>query len=194
MDSDFHAWIQTEISNETFRNRHHFAELYEKGNNLFEKLRTFRDAWRPFVALGCVNLDDLSEIHLKDCEDWNINFKACKHFSQQIAKISSTEHRIDCFVINTSPLRSDIEFISRKYWEVLTYSLRSSIIKDITTLQDFLNQAWHALQSVPQMEEQYIEDAGANYERIISELPNVNMIANQKNVWSNENSFRCQSC
>lgn len=81
-----------------------------------------------------------------------------------------TESRIDCFVINTSPLRSDIEFISRKYWETLTYSLRSSILKDMTQLQDFLNTSTQALQSVTTSEEQYIDDASTKCEQIVTDL------------------------
>lgn len=86
---------------------------------------------------------------------------------------SSSESRIDCFVINTSPIRSDIEFISRRYWESLTYSLRASILKDITELQDFLNTSSKVLQTAPMMDEMDLDDAGGQYERIINELPNV---------------------
>lgn len=164
-------------------------------------MHDFQEAWRPFVTLGCVNLEDLCEVYLKTRDDWDKNFKACKQFSQQIAKIpgyaiinhviciqclyspftmikywvsfSRTESRIDCFVINTSPLRSDIEFISRKYWETLTYSLRTSILKDMTTLQDFLNTSTQVLQSVAVMEEQYIEESAVKCEQIVSELPTV---------------------
>lgn len=87
--------------------------------------------------------------------------------------LSRTESRIDCFVINTSPIRSDIEFISRKYWEVLTYSLRSSILKDLNQLQDFLNTSSHVLQTVTMIDEQYIEESALKCEQIINELPAV---------------------
>lgn len=78
-------------------------------------------------------------------------------------------------MINTSPIRSDIEFISRKYWEMLSSSLRTSILKDITTLQDFLNTSLQVLQAVPSMDEEYIEEAGQKCERIINDLPNVSL-------------------
>lgn len=70
-----------------FRNRDRFLALYEKADMLFKQLAEFQEAWRPFVILGCVNLEDLCEIHLKTRGDWDKNFKACKQFSQQIAKI-----------------------------------------------------------------------------------------------------------
>lgn len=56
---------------------------------------------------------------------------------------------------------------------MLTYSLRSSILKDITTLQDFLNTSLQVLQTVPAMEESYIEEAGEKCQRIIAEMPMV---------------------
>lgn len=70
------------------RNRHRFLALYEKAETLFKQLADFQDAWRPFVILGCVNLEDLCGIYLKTRDDWDKNFKACKQFSQQIAKIA----------------------------------------------------------------------------------------------------------
>lgn len=155
--------------------------LYEKGESLFKELHEYQSVWRPFVILGYVNLEDLCDVYLKTRDDWDKNFKACKQFSQQIAKIPSDESRIDCFVINTSPIRSDIEFISRKYWEVLAYSLRSSILKDITILQDFLNTSLQVLQTVPAMEESYIEEAGEKCQRIIAELPTVSQ--RYRTVW-----------
>ena len=93
--------------------------------------------------------------------------------NQEMKTHSSTESRIDCFVINTSPIRSDIEFISRKYWETLTYSLRSSILKDLTTLQDFLNRSSQVLQTVTVTDEQYIEESALKCEQIVGELTSV---------------------
>lgn len=98
---------------------------------------------------------------------------ASRHIEKCSGFYFRTESRIDCFVINTSPLRSDIEFISRKYWETLTYSLRSSILKDMTSLQDFLNTSTQVLQSVTIMEEQYIEESSVKCDQIVSELSTV---------------------
>lgn len=69
------------------RNRDRFSVLYKKSDNLFEKLSELKDLWKPWVALGCIDMDQLCNVHLSSWEDWDSNFKACKHFSQQIAKI-----------------------------------------------------------------------------------------------------------
>jgi len=69
------------------RNCHYFKGLYNRSVDLFKQLNLLRDAWLPWVALGCVELDKLCNVHLSIAEDWEINFKACKQFSQDIAKI-----------------------------------------------------------------------------------------------------------
>lgn len=68
-------------------NRHHFGPLYEKAEELFEKLVKFKKIWLPWVALGCVDIEELCGIHLQVADDWDRNFRKCKNFSQKIAKI-----------------------------------------------------------------------------------------------------------
>lgn len=69
------------------RNGHQFTDLYKRAENLFDQLNELRESWLPWVALGCVNLEELCDVHLNTWKDWDKNFKACKHFSQAIAKI-----------------------------------------------------------------------------------------------------------
>lgn len=68
-------------------NRHHFGPLFEKAQELFEKLERFKNLWMPWVALGCVDVEELCGIHMNSAVDWDRNFKACKNFSQKIAKL-----------------------------------------------------------------------------------------------------------
>lgn len=86
--------------------------------------------------------------------------------------LSRTEERLDCFVINLSPLRSDIEFISRRYWEALVYSLRSSILEDVSVLQEYLTNALQVLQHIP-LDEKGIIETSAKYEKIVADFPKV---------------------
>lgn len=171
------------------RNRERFGALYRKGESLLQQLMEFRDTWTPFVVLGTINLDELCQIHLNTRDDWDRNFKACKQFSQQIARIPSNECRIDCFVINTSPIRSDIEFIGRKYWETLAYSLRASIVRDISVLQDFLNNSSQLMESMPSMEENVIEEVSEKCNQIVLEMPRV-----CTSCWNNNEPLLISSC
>uniref|UniRef100_A0A1I8P5Z9 Dynein heavy chain linker domain-containing protein n=1 Tax=Stomoxys calcitrans TaxID=35570 RepID=A0A1I8P5Z9_STOCA len=153
-------------------NRHYFGPLYEKAEDLFEKLAKFKKIWLPWVALGCVDIEELCGIHLQVADDWERDFRKCKNFSQKIAKIQNNEEAIDCIVIDILPLRSDIEQISRRYWEALSHSLRQSILNDISVIQDFLQNALQFLENVP-MDESSITESGMKYEKIMTELPKV---------------------
>lgn len=157
------------------RNSGRFADLYLKSAKLFEQLRNMQKVWRPWIVLGLVNLEDLCAVHLVSWEDWDKNFKSCKYFSQQIAKIEATEHRVDCFVISVGQLRSEIEYISRKYWDTLAKSLKVSILHDIEELQTFVHSSLQFLQNVP-LDDVGIAEAGAKYEKIMSGLPEVNRL------------------
>lgn len=69
------------------KNRERFTILYKAGDNILKKLETVKETWMPWVSLGCVDIEELCTNHLKTWEHWDMNFKTCKHFSQQIAKI-----------------------------------------------------------------------------------------------------------
>ncbi|XP_065356058.1 cytoplasmic dynein 2 heavy chain 1 [Calliphora vicina] len=153
-------------------NRHYLGPLYEQAEELFSKLDKFKKLWLPWVSLGCVDVEELCGIHLQTSDDWDRNFRKCKHFSQKIAKIQNNEESIDCIVIDILPLRSDIENISRRYWEALSNSLRAAILNDITIIQEFLQNALQFLQNVP-MDESSITESGMKYEKIMTELPKV---------------------
>ncbi|XP_028896482.2 cytoplasmic dynein 2 heavy chain 1 [Zeugodacus cucurbitae] len=153
-------------------NRRYFGPLFERAEELFRKLEQFKNIWLPWVALGCVDIEELCDIHLTAADDWDREFRACKNFSQKIAKIQNSEESIDCIIINTSPLRSEIELISRRYWESLTNNLRTAIVNDVTMVQEFLQNSLQFLNNVP-MEETSITESGMKYEKMMSELPKI---------------------
>lgn len=79
---------------------------------------------------------------------------------------------IDCFVINLSPLRSDIESISRRFWEALSLSLKTSTLNEISELQLYLSTSLKILEHIPEDENGIIE-ASVQYEKITTDLPKV---------------------
>lgn len=68
-------------------NRRYFGPLFERAEALFRRLEEFKKIWLPWVALGCVDIEELRDIHLTASEDWDREFRACKNFGQKIAKI-----------------------------------------------------------------------------------------------------------
>ncbi|XP_055594856.1 cytoplasmic dynein 2 heavy chain 1 [Uranotaenia lowii] len=152
------------------RNAEHFSVLYEKAEIVFRELLEFRDTWLPWVALGMIDIEQLCTVHCTNWQHWDNNFRACKKFSQQLARIQQSEKEIDCLIVNFAPLCSDIEALTRRYWEALANSLRTSILDNISVLQEYLSYSFQVLQNIPQ-DELGIAESSAKYEKIVSELP-----------------------
>lgn len=81
-----------------------------------------------------------------------------------------SEERIDCFVVNVSPIRSHIEFIARNFWETLSTTLRSSILEDSSILHEYITTALSVLQHIPS-DDVGIIGASFKYEKILQDLP-----------------------
>lgn len=160
------------------RNRHHFAGLYRQAETLFQELDVFRDKWVPWVSLGYLELDDFCRLHLVEWEDWDRNFRECKHLSQQVAKMQTTPERIECFVVDVQPLKMDIELITRRFWEALANSLRASIVDHLSALDEFVRSALNTLQMVG-TSTFGIAESSAQYERIKVELPQMERLLMQ---------------
>ncbi|XP_053681370.1 cytoplasmic dynein 2 heavy chain 1 [Anopheles nili] len=152
------------------RNYRHFGVLYEKAEIVFRQLLEFRDSWLPFVALGMVDLEQLCTVHCTGWQHWDNNFRACKRFSQQLARVQEREKELDCLRINYAPLCSDVESLSRRYWEALAGSLRTSILDSIAEIQEYLAYSFNVLQNIPQ-DELGIAESSAKYEKIVHDLP-----------------------
>lgn len=133
-------------------------------------------------------LQVVQEFQSKDCENSKVrkSFLILKNLSTRKALkklfknktlnflffISSSEERIDCFVVNVAPVRSHIEYIARSFWETLSISLRSSILEDNSTLHEYITTALNTLQHIPS-EETGIISASFKYEKIVEDLPRV---------------------
>lgn len=70
-----------------FRNQHKYKDVYEKGEQLFDRLFSLRDEWFDRVALGSVDMDTMIQENLKTADDWDTNFRDSKAWGQEIAKI-----------------------------------------------------------------------------------------------------------
>uniref|UniRef100_A0A1B0AQ10 Dynein heavy chain, cytoplasmic n=1 Tax=Glossina palpalis gambiensis TaxID=67801 RepID=A0A1B0AQ10_9MUSC len=156
-------------------NRQYLGPLYKRAGELFEKLDKFKQLWLSWVALGSVDIEELCGIHLQAAKDWDRNFHQCKHYGQKIAKIQNTEESIDCIVIDILPLRCDIELLSRRYWEALSGSLKTSILADVSVIKEFLQSASQFVQNVA-IDEASITESSIRYENIMTELPKISEI------------------
>lgn len=77
-----------------------------------------------------------------------------------------------CFVIGLSRLRIDLEGHNRSQWDMLTTSLKDSIVEDIVKLQQYIDPSTATLIKQPVTLEQ-IGEADATYANILKQSEEV---------------------
>ena len=79
---------------------------------------------------------------------------ASKARGQDIGRLPSGKEKLQCISINYAPLRSEIELLNRRYWDILMITLQRSIINDIETIEKFTAEATDNLRKQPQSVEE----------------------------------------
>ena len=61
----------------------------------------------------------------------------------------SSDEKIGCITVSVLPIRAEIELHNRKYWDALTMSLQTSILRDINKLNKYISDATEILNAQP---------------------------------------------
>nr|CAD7453928.1 unnamed protein product [Timema tahoe] len=148
------------------------SHVFSRAEHLFVRLETVKERWRQWVALGSLDLDQLAEQHLHTAEDWDRNFRASKTCSQEIAKLPSTEEKVECFSVSFLPVRAEVELHNRRYWDTLVSSLQISIVRDVGAIDKFISESTQALSRQPHSVEE-IGQANVRHCEIMALTPQV---------------------
>ena len=132
------------------RNAHRFSHLFKKAEILFSRLDGVKDKFIDWVALGGIDIEDYIEKTCTNPEDWESNFRASKARGQEIGRLPSGKEKIDCISVSFAPVRTEVEFLNRKYWDALEATLHRSIVKDIEGIEKFATSAMETLRRQPQ--------------------------------------------
>ena len=154
------------------RNAHRFSHLFRKAEELFAQLEKKRDHFLDWVALGSVDIEDFIQENFKLAEDWDQNFSASKARGQDIGRLPSGKDKLQCIIINYAPLRSEIELLNRKYWDILAITLQRSIIGDIEAIENFTTEATDNLRRQPQTVEE-IGEANSMHKNYQEKTPDM---------------------
>ncbi|CAH0388994.1 unnamed protein product [Bemisia tabaci] len=149
------------------RNAPRFLQAFDTAETLFTKLFGVLDDWLEHVALGSVDLEQLVAQSLHVAEDWDNNFKSSKAWGQEMSHLISCDKKFECFTVSCAPVLSEIELHNRRFWDVLTVSLQSSILRDVALVESFISESRLLLEKQPQSLLE-IGDANASYVKIMN--------------------------
>lgn len=76
--------------------------------------------------IGQVDMEALVEKNLSTVHDWEKNFKALKIKGKEVERLPSAV-KVDCLNINCSPVKTVIDDLIQKLFDLLVLSLKKSI-------------------------------------------------------------------
>jgi dynein heavy chain 2, cytosolic len=127
--------------------------VYKKAEYLFTELKELCNSYKHWCVLGRVNIENLVEEKIKTIADFDYNFKALRQKRKDIEKIPDG-HKIDCFNISTTPLKSALEDHLQRLSDALVLSLKTTVKFDTETLSEFLKNAQAKLNQRPETVEE----------------------------------------
>uniref|UniRef100_A0A5K4FDN9 Cytoplasmic dynein 2 heavy chain 1 n=1 Tax=Schistosoma mansoni TaxID=6183 RepID=A0A5K4FDN9_SCHMA len=145
---------------------------YKKAEFLFTRLFGSLEQFQDWVILGSLNLDDFVDLHCRDLEDYERNFKALKIRGRDAEKLPN-EIRIDCIIVNCIPVKTAIDGLLQNLFDTLQNCLRRSIHGDLVAADGFLTDSLDKLSNRPQTIDELIT-AKSQYNEYSKTIHNLN--------------------
>ncbi|VDN17047.1 unnamed protein product [Gongylonema pulchrum] len=141
----FRGFQDTDQANSFFakmieRNASRFSSVFEKAEQLFEKLADIGSEFEDWVVLGQVDLEDLITTHFTRAADWENQIKLLKEKGRDAEKLPR-EIKLECIVVTTSDVKLTIDSILQRLFDTLIWTLRYSVSNQIHEINRFLNEA-----------------------------------------------------
>ncbi|KAF3692878.1 Cytoplasmic dynein 2 heavy chain 1 [Channa argus] len=153
------------------RNASGFLTIFSKAEDLFSRLQAIQHKFKEWVVLGKVDLEKLVEKNLNSVQDWEKNFKALKARGKESERLPSQE-KVDCITVNCEPVKSIIEHLIQRLFDMLLLSLRKSVQGHIQTIDCFVSESMEALFTRPESMED-IATAVGKYSQILARKPEI---------------------
>ena len=130
------------------RNSRRLLQVYQKAENLFEKLQKLLDKYSPMVRLGQVDLDAFVEKNVKTAEQFKENFSAVRSKRKEIDKLPDVE-KVDCCTVSLTPLKTFLEDLLQRVGDTLLVTLRRSVLLEFKEVDGYLEFAAERLSTRP---------------------------------------------
>ncbi|XP_059035365.1 cytoplasmic dynein 2 heavy chain 1 isoform X5 [Mustela lutreola] len=153
------------------RNASGFLTIFSKAEDLFRRLSAVLQQHKEWIVIGQVDMEALVEKHLSTVHDWERNFKSLKIKGKEVERLPSAV-KVDCLNINCNPVKTVIDDLIQKLFDMLVLSLKKSIQAHLHEIDTFVTEAMEVLAVTPQSVEE-IGDANLQYSRLQERKPEI---------------------
>ncbi|KAF4008811.1 hypothetical protein G4228_000485 [Cervus hanglu yarkandensis] len=153
------------------RNASGFLTIFSKAEDLFRRLSAVLHQHEEWIVIGQVDMEALVEKHLSTVHDWEKNFKALKIKGKEVERLPSAV-KVDCLNINCNPVKTVIDDLIQKLFDMLVLSLKKSIQAHLHEIDTFVTEAMEVLTIMPQSVEE-IGNANLQYSKLQERKPEI---------------------
>ena len=130
------------------RNAEGLAFIFSQCERVFDELEGLLEEYRPWGALGLVDVEEWMEGRLKVVADWELNFKALKQRRKDSEKIPDTV-RLGCFTVSLLPFKAALDDQMHRFSDALLLSLRQSTQTAQQKVDVYLKDSLQRLSQLP---------------------------------------------
>ena len=130
------------------RNAEGLAFIFSQCERVFDELEALLEEYRPWGALGLVDVEEWMEGRLKVVGDWELNFKAVKQRRKDAEKIPDSV-RLGCFSVSLLPFKAALDDQIHRFSDALLLSLRQSTQAAQQAVDGYLKDAMQRLSQLP---------------------------------------------
>eukprot|EP00501_MAST-03F_sp_TOSAG23-6_P000982 GSMAST32.ASY1.ANO1.1018.1 assembled CDS len=121
-------------------NAESLIQVYKKAEDLFRQL---------WVALGTVpDMDEYVEENVSSAAEYQVNFAMLKKRLKQSEKLPEF-YKLDCINVSAAPFKSAVEDHIQRMSDALLLSLKRSVLRMVSTVEEFLDNGMQQLNSRP---------------------------------------------
>jgi dynein heavy chain 2 len=155
------------------RNQEGIAVVFQKADELFNKLLDVQSSLSPWLVLGMMQerAQEMVE-QLQESKDWDLNFKALKAKRKEMDKIPDTI-KVDCFTVSTVVLKNVVEDQMDRLNDSLTIALKRKVEAEVKAVMKFLDEGLDALDIRPDSVKE-LAQATAGAEELQAKLVELN--------------------
>jgi hypothetical protein len=128
------------------------VNVYRKAEQLFAKLATLLESYKPWCVLGFAvkdgDMDAFVAERVSSVAQYDANFKALKQKRKDAEKLPDLVKQ-DCVRVSLAPLKATLEDQMQRLTDSLLVALRRSVLEDFKEVDGFLNESMETLSSRP---------------------------------------------
>jgi len=121
-------------------NTNNIKLLYLKANEALEKIEILKNDFSEILGLCSVDFETYIQNNFTKLDDWRFNYEILKKKKKEL-ELREDYVKLDCFKVNLIPLKSFMDEVFDKIFDLLAYTLKEKLASSMKVVDEFVKDA-----------------------------------------------------